>query len=104
MQRQDIPSVSSNCHNLVLTIEQDGEADLPDSLFVKLPMESLATRWFFSIINSWRLESHFFRHVARDMPLRTPVTYATRWQGTRFFLVQENLHEDPRLSCLPIPT
>ncbi|MBK6738424.1 MAG: phosphotransferase [Haliea sp.] len=28
-------------------------------------------------------------------PLRTPVTYATRHQGSRFYLVQENLHEDP---------
>jgi hypothetical protein len=95
VQRQPIPSISSNCHNLVLTIEQQGEPTLPRSLFVKLPMESLATRWFFSIINAWRLESHFFRHLARQVPLRTPVTYATRSQGTRFYLVQENLHEDP---------
>jgi Ecdysteroid kinase-like family len=103
LQRQDIPSVSSNCHNLVLTLEQPGEATLPRSLFVKLPMESLLTRWFFSIINSWRLESHFFRHVARDLPLRTPVTYATHWQGTRFFLVQENLHEDPSVELFTNP-
>jgi Ecdysteroid kinase-like family len=103
LQRQDIPSVSSNCHNLVLTLEQPGEATLPRSLFVKLPMESLLTRWFFSIINSWRLESHFFRHVARDLPLRTPVTYATHWQGTRFFLVQENLREDPSVELFTNP-
>jgi len=95
VQRQPIPSVSSNCHNLVLTIEQAGSPTLPRSLFVKLPMESLVTRWFFSIINVWRLESHFFRHLARQLPLRTPITYATRYQGTRFYLVQENLHEDP---------
>jgi hypothetical protein len=66
-------------------------------------MESLVTRWFFSIINSWRLESHFFRHVARDLPLRTPVTYATHWQGSRFFLVQENLHEDPTVGLFTNP-
>jgi hypothetical protein len=101
--RQDIPSVSSNCHNLVLTLEQTGEATLPQSVFVKLPMESLATRWFFSIINSWRLESHFFRHVAQTLPLRTPVTYATAWQGTRFYLVQENLHEDPTVELFTNP-
>jgi len=95
VQQQGIPSVSSNCENLVLTIEQSGEATLPRSLFVKVPMESLLTRWFFSIIKSWELESHFFRHVARTLPLRTPVTYATRSQGTRFYLVQENLHDDP---------
>ena len=93
--RQDIPSVSSNCQNLVLTLEQEGNATLPESLFVKLPMESVLTRWFFSIINSWRLESHFSRFVARDLPPRTPLTYATHWQGSRFFLIQENLHEDP---------
>jgi hypothetical protein len=95
VQRQNVPSVSSNCENLVLTIEQAGEPTLPRSLFVKLPMESLSMRWFFSIIKSWQLESYFFRSVARDLPLRTPVTYATRSRGTRFYLVQENLHEDP---------
>jgi len=95
VQRQNVPSVSSNCENLILSIEQDGEATLPASLFVKVPMESLLTRWFFSIINSWRLESHFFRHVASDLPLRTPVTFATRTQGSRFYLVQENLRDEP---------
>ena len=103
IHRQDIPSVSSNCQNLVLTLEQPGKASLPHSLFVKLPMESMVTRWFFSIINSWRLESHFFRYVARDLPLRTPVTYATQWQGSRFFLVQENLHEDPTVELFTNP-
>lgn len=102
VKAQDIPSVSSNCHNLVLSVQHRGGA-LPDSLFVKLPMESIATRWFFSIINSWRLESHFFRHVAPDLPLRTPITYATACQGTRFFLVQENLHEDPTVELFTNP-
>jgi len=97
VSRQDVPSVSSNCQNLVLNIEQAGEPVLPDSLFVKLPMESRATRWFFGVINAWRLESHFFRHVAPGLPLRTPVTYATRSQGTRFYLVQENLRADPEV-------
>ena len=103
VQRQPIPSVSSNCENLVLTIEQEGEETLPHSLFVKLPMESLLTRWFFTIINAWQLESHFFRHVAHTQPLRTPITYATRCQGTRFFLVQENLHEDPGVELFTNP-
>ena len=103
VQRQDVPSISSNCQNLVLTLEQAGEPRLPDSVFLKLPMESLATRWFFSVINSWRLESHFFRHVARDLPLRTPFTYATGWRGTRFFLLQENLREDPAVELFTNP-
>ena len=97
VHQQDIPSVSSNCQNLILSLEQQGEASLPDSLFVKLPMQSLLTRWFFSIINSWRLESYFFRHVAADLPLRTPITYATHSQGSRFFLIQENLRDDPQV-------
>ncbi|MEZ5570308.1 MAG: phosphotransferase [Halioglobus sp.] len=100
---QDIPSVSSNCHNLVLSIEQTGEPVLPDSLFVKLPMESLATHWFFSVINSWKLESHFFRQVASSVPLHTPVTYATAWRGSRFFLVQENLHDNPDVTLFTNP-
>jgi hypothetical protein len=94
VQQQPIPSVSSNCENLILTIEQTGDQVLPHSLFVKLPMESLVTRWFFTIINAWQLESHFFTHVAHTQPLRTPITYATRCQGTRFYLVQENLRDD----------
>lgn len=103
VQRQSIPSVSSNCENLVLTIEQAGEPTLPRSLFVKIPMESLLTRWFFTIINAWQLESYFFCHVAHTQPLRTPITYATRCQGTRFYLVQENLHEDPGVKLFTNP-
>ena len=103
VQPQPILSVSSNCENLVLTIEQEGEAILPRSLFVKLPMESLLTRWFFTVINAWQLESYFFSHVAHTQPLRTPITYATRCQGTRFYLVQENLHEDPTVELFTNP-
>jgi hypothetical protein len=103
VQRQPIPSVSSNCENSVLSIEQAGEGLLPRSLFVKLPMPSLLTRWFFTIINAWQLESHFFRHVAHTLPLRTPITYATAYRGTRFYLVQENLREDPRVELFALP-
>jgi hypothetical protein len=103
VQRQPVPSVSSNCENSVLTIKQAGEATLPRSLFVKLPMESLLTRWFFTIINAWQLESYFFQRVAHTLPLRTPITYATRYQGTRFYLVQENLREDPRVELFALP-
>lgn len=101
--QQNVPSISSNCVNLILTVEQEGRSTLPDSLFVKVPMASLATRWFFSVINSWELESHFFTHVAPSLPLRTPVTYATRWQGSRFYLIQENLREDPAVELFVNP-
>lgn len=100
---ENIPSVSSNCHNLVLSLEQRGEPVLPESVFVKLPMESLVTHWFFSVINSWRLESHFFQHVAPHVPLQTPITYATAWQGSRFFLVQENLHANDQITLFTNP-
>jgi hypothetical protein len=36
--------------------------------------------------------------VAPGLPLRTPVTYATAWRGSRFYLVQENLREDPEVA------
>lgn len=103
VDQQDIPSVSSNCHNVVLSVAQEGEVVLPPSLFVKLPMPSLATRWFFSIIGSWQLESYFFKYVAPNVPLRTPHTYATHSEGTRFFLIQENLHEDPSVQLFTNP-
>lgn len=103
VERQGIPSVSSNCENLILTVEQAGEQTLPRSLFVKVPMESLLTRWFFTVINAWQLESHFFRRIAHTLPLRTPITYATRHQGTRFYLVQENLREDPSVTLFTNP-
>ena len=97
-RRQDIPSVSSNCQCLLLSLEEDGESLLPASVFLKLPMESFAIRWFFSIIGSWRLEAHFSAHVAPSLPIRTPLTYAAAANRTRFFLVQENLREDPTVA------
>jgi hypothetical protein len=66
-------------------------------------MASLLTRWFFTIINAWQLESHFFRYVASTLPLRTPVTYATAYQGTRFYLIQENLRDDPSVTLFTNP-
>ena len=99
----NIPSVSSNCNNVVVEIEQLGEPLLPQSLFIKLPMASLSTRWFFSVIGSWQLESLFFKSVAHTVPLRTPITYATKSQGSRFFLIQENLHQDPDVQLFTNP-
>ncbi len=92
---QPIPSVSSNCVNTIVSVEHNATGVLPDSLFVKLPMPGLATRVFMNVIQSWALESHFCRHIAPHVPLRTPVTYATHAEGTRFFIIQENLRADP---------
>lgn len=102
-QVQPIPSVSSNCVNTILSIEQEDEAILPPSLFVKLPMAPLATRWFFSVIGSWQLETWFCRQLEQHVPLRTPKTYAACSQGSRFFLVQENLREDPSVRLFTNP-
>lgn len=103
VHRQNIPSVSSNCNNVVVSIEQAGKAVLPDSLFIKLPLPSLTTRWFFSIIGSWKLESYFFKHVAHNVPLRTPITYATHSPRSRFCLIQENLLQDPSVELFTNP-
>ncbi|MFK7978192.1 MAG: phosphotransferase [Halioglobus sp.] len=101
--QQNIPSISSNCVNLTVSIEQAGEATLPASLFVKVPMQQRATRFFFSVINAWQLESHFFAHVAKGLPFRTPITYATQWRRSRFYLIQENLREDPSVELFVNP-
>lgn len=103
VEQQNIPSISSNCVNLILRVQQAGKTTLPASLFVKVPMPQLATRFFFSVINSWRLESYFFAHVARTLPFRTPVTYATQWQNSRFYLIQENLRDDPSVTLFVNP-
>lgn len=94
---QAVPSVSSNCENLVLSLEREDGPELPASVFVKVPMAPASTRWFMNLIRSWQLECYFFRFIAADIPLRTPVTYAAHWRGSRFFLVQENLREDPQV-------
>lgn len=99
----NIPSISSNCNNVVVEVDQLGDPVLPKSLFIKLPMASLTTRWFFSVIGSWQLESLFFKSVAHAVPLRTPITYATAFRGSRFFLIQENLHEDPEVQLFTNP-
>ncbi len=103
IQRQPVPSVSTNCQNLVLSISSVPVGELPDSLFVKVPMENLSTRWFFAVIRSWELESHVSRHIAHALPIRTPRTLATACRGSRFFLVQENLNADQSVRLFTNP-
>lgn len=99
---RDVKSISSNCQNLILDVEQAGSHDSVkpsgNSLFLKLPMNSLPTHWFFALIGSWQLESYFCRHIAHRIPFRTPITFATHAQGTRFFIAQENLLDDPTVT------
>jgi len=103
VERQPVVSVSSNCVNQVLSVQHDAGPELPQSLFVKVPMPQLLTRWFLNVINAWELESYFFTRVASSLPIRTPVTYATAKRGSRFFLIQENLREDPAVSLFVNP-
>lgn len=90
----DIESISSNCVNTVVRLSSEKDSELPETLFVKLPSPSLVTRLFLNVIGSWELETHFCKHVAGRLPIRTPITYAAHSQGSRFALVQENLHAD----------
>ncbi|MGB1139384.1 MAG: phosphotransferase [Halioglobus sp.] len=98
-----VPSVSSNCQTFVLDLEYVEGSEGPESVFLKVPMQSLATRWFLGVTNSWRLETHFFRYVAPGLPIRTPVTYAALARGSRFFVVQENLRDDPSVTLFTNP-
>jgi len=93
---------SSNCCIQIIDINAD-EAASELSLYIKLPMPQLATRWFMNVINSWELETYFCKHVADSVPLRTPTTYAAQQQGTRFFLIQENLQADPQIKLFTNP-
>ncbi len=92
----DITSPSSNCTNLVVRIQQRNRPPaLPETLFIKIPSPSLATRWFLNVIEAWKLEAHFFAHIARSLPIRTPEAFAVTTQRSRFCLVQEDLNADP---------
>lgn len=98
-----IESTSSNCNNIVFELETEAGNNLPTTLFVKLPSPSFVTRWFFSVIGSWELEVHFFRHVASQVPIRTPKTFAATTKGSRFALLQENLHADDSVQLFTNP-
>ncbi|MFK7733586.1 MAG: phosphotransferase [Pseudomonadales bacterium] len=99
---RDVKSVSSNCQNLIIDVQQqvaqNSAISGENSLFLKLPMNSLPTHWFFALIGSWQLESYFCRHIALRIPFRTPETFATHAKGTRFFIAQENLLDDPSVT------
>lgn len=98
-----IPSISSNCRNTVISIDKQATEALPASLFIKLPMPSLATRCFLNVTGSWQLESFICEHIAPTLPLRTPITYATRRQRSRFYLIQEDLNADPNVTLFTNP-
>ena len=93
---EDIVSVSSNCNNRVFSIEYEEERpELPSSMFLKMPVRSIATRAFMNTIMSWQLESAFYREVAPRLPVRTPEVYLALNRGSRFLMLMENLYDDP---------
>ena len=92
----DIQSISSNCNNRVLGLEyMEGAAAGPATMFLKMPVRSLATRFFFNVIMVWELECEFYRKLAPRLPVRTPQAYSMTTRGSRFVMLMENLHDDP---------
>lgn len=86
---------SSNCSNRVLEVDWAHGEGMPRTLFLKLPGEPLATRFFCNAIRVWELECAFFRSFAHDFPLRLPRVHAIATRGSRFALLQEDLGADP---------
>ena len=98
IERLAIPSISSNCNNTVIRLQQSPDSQLPDRLFIKLPSPSLLTHLFINLVGAWKVEAYFCRHIAHTLPIRTPKNYAVATQGSRFCLVQEDLNSDPSVT------
>lgn len=88
---------SSNCTNFLLEVELDTDdhADLPRTLYAKLPSLELATRAFANAVGFWEAEVTFCQALAAHVPVRTPRVFAAARRGARFVLLLENLHEQP---------
>jgi hypothetical protein len=94
----DIQSVSSNCNNFIIEVDWEEGADMPATLFLKLPCPELATRWFCNVIRVWELECSFFRSFVDDFPVRLPTVYAVASHRSRFILLEEDLHANGRVT------
>ena len=101
----DIKSISSNCNNSVVRVEQgrNDSTTLPSTLFVKLPSTQLWTRLFCNLLGIWRNECHFYRNAASRVPIRVPQPYLVADQGSRFVLVLEDLNADGDLQLFTNP-
>jgi len=101
----DIKSISSNCNNSVVRVEQgrNDSTTLPSTLFVKLPSTQLWTRLFCNLLGIWSNECHFYRHAASRVPIRVPQAYVVADQGSRFVLVLEDLNADGDLQLFTNP-
>ncbi|OFB37988.1 aminoglycoside phosphotransferase [Mycolicibacterium sp. (ex Dasyatis americana)] len=73
-------------------IHLSGSADVPKTLIVKLPAESLA-RGGMEMLGGYRRELDFYRHIAPNAPIATPHCYVARMSGADFVLVLEDLRD-----------
>jgi len=74
-------------------IDAEGAADLPGSVFVKLPPSDLPTRLFVNLMGLGRNETRFYRELRSELPVRAPRAWhvAVAGAGGRFALVLEDL-------------
>ncbi len=79
---------------LALQYEGPGtRADLPPTLFVKLPPPDLRTRLFVDLLGLGRSEVSFYRTARQGLPVRAPRVYfaAAARLGANFVLLLEDL-------------
>lgn len=73
-------------------IHLSGSDDLPETLIVKLPADSLA-RGGMEMLGGYQRELHFYRHVAPNAPMATAHCHVARMSGSDFVLVLEDLRD-----------
>lgn len=73
-------------------IHLNGADDVPETLIVKLPADSLA-RGGMEMLGGYHRELYFYRHVAPDAPIATPHCHVARMSGPDFVLVLEDLRD-----------
>ncbi|MGW4095250.1 phosphotransferase [Mycobacterium sp. NPDC004974] len=73
-------------------IHLSGSDDVPETLIVKLPADSLA-RGGMEMLGGYQRELYFYRHVASESPIATPRCHVARMSGPDFVLVLEDLRD-----------
>lgn len=73
-------------------IHLNGSGDVPKTLIVKLPADSLA-RGGMEMLGGYQRELFFYRRVAPGVPIATPHCYVARMSGPDFVLVLEDLRD-----------
>jgi len=102
----DIKAPSSNCENAIISLffnskpNNDELEQLPETVYVKLPSADILTRSFCNILGIPIIESHFYKHLAHKVNIRTPRVYAAANKRSRFVLMLENLNEDKTIQLM----